>query len=70
MFVRLPGAPSRAGVHSMRGQAMIEYLIVTGMLAAAMFVPTALTDNMSLADYAARAVRSFFRGYTFLLSVT
>lgn len=52
------------------GQAMIEYLVVTTVVAIALFVPTPLTANMSLADYLARAVRSFFRGYSFLLSVT
>ena len=53
-----------------RGQAMVEYLVVTTVLAAALFIPTALTENMSLADYLARAVRSYFRAYSFLLSVT
>lgn len=53
-----------------RGQAMVEYLVVTGVVAAALFVPSPLTQNMSLADYLARAVRSFFRAYSFLLSVT
>lgn len=53
-----------------RGQAMVEYLIVTGVVAVALFVPTALTNNMALADYLARAVRSFFRSYSFLLSVS
>ena len=53
-----------------RGQAMVEYLIVTGVVAVALFVPTALTENMALADYLARAVRSFFRSYSFLLSVS
>ncbi|WP_332848623.1 hypothetical protein [Massilia sp. S19_KUP03_FR1] len=53
-----------------RGQAMVEYMIVTGVVAAALFVPTALTDNMALADYLARAVRSFFRSYSFLISVS
>jgi len=70
MFVTRPGTPFKAGVQRIDGQAMVEYLIVTAVLAAAMFIPTALTDNMSLADYAARAVRSYFRGYSFLLSVT
>lgn len=52
------------------GQAMVEYMIITGVVAVALFVPTALTDNMALADYLARAVRAFFRSYSFLLSVT
>lgn len=53
-----------------RGQGMIEYLVVTALVALVLFVPTPLTDNMPLADHLARAVRSFFRGYSFLLSVT
>lgn len=53
-----------------RGQAMVEYMIVTGVVATALFVPTAMTDNMALADYLARAVRAFFRSYSFLLSVS
>jgi hypothetical protein len=70
MFSNKPGVPFRAGRHRIAGQAMVEYLIVTGVLAAALFIPTGMTDNMSLADYAAQAIRSFFRGYSFLLSVT
>lgn len=54
----------------LRGQAMVEYLIVTAVVAAALFVPTPLTNNMALADFLARAVRSFFRSYSFLLSVS
>lgn len=53
-----------------QGQAMVEYLIVTAVVAAALFVPTPLTANMSAADYLARAIRSFFRGYSFLLSTS
>ena len=53
-----------------KGQAMVEYLVVTAVLAVAMFVPSALTDNMPAADYLARAVRSYFRAYSFILSVT
>lgn len=53
-----------------RGQAMVEYLVVTAVVVAALFVPSPLTENMALADYLARAVRSFFRAYSFLLSVT
>lgn len=53
-----------------RGQGTIEYLIVTVLVALVLFFPTPLTNNMALADYMARAVRSLFRGYSFLLSVT
>jgi hypothetical protein len=61
---RRPAGPQR------QGQAMVEYLVVTAVVAAAMFVPTPLTNDMSAADYLARAVRSFFRAYSFILSVT
>lgn len=64
MFVSRP-APRRVS-----GQAMVEYLVITSVLAAALFIPTVLTDNMSVADYLARAVRSYFRAYSFILSVT
>ncbi|MFC3457508.1 MULTISPECIES: hypothetical protein [Massilia] len=49
---------------------MIEYLLATVMVALLLFIPTPLTNNMSLAEYLARAVRSFFRGYSFVMSVT
>lgn len=52
------------------GQGMVEYLVALIMVALVLFTPNPLTDNMALADYLARAVRSFFRGYSFLLSVT
>jgi hypothetical protein len=53
-----------------RGQGMVEYLIVTILVALLLFTPNPLTDNVALADYLARAVRSYFRGYSYLLSVT
>lgn len=52
------------------GQAMIEYMIVTAAVGLVLFVPSTLTDNLSVADYAARAVRTFFRAYSFLVSVS
>lgn len=52
-----------------RGQAMIEYLVVTSTVALVLFIPTTLTNDMSLADYLARAVRAFFRSYSFMMSV-
>jgi hypothetical protein len=52
------------------GQGMIEYLIVTVMVTMMLFIPNPLTDNLPLADYMARAVRSYFRAYSFLLSVS
>lgn len=53
-----------------QGQGMVEYLIVTATVAMVLFIPNPLTDNMPLADYLARAVRSYFRAYSFLLSVS
>ena len=66
MFSRTKPAPA----YRSQGQGMIEYLLMTGMVALVLFVPTPLTNNMALADFLARAVRSFFRGYSFVLSVT
>lgn len=53
-----------------QGQGMVEYLLVTILVALLLFIPSPLTDNLALADYLARAVRSYFRAYSFLLSVT
>lgn len=51
------------------GQGMIEYLLIVSVVALVMFVPTPVTNNMAPADYLALAIRSFFRGYSFLISV-
>lgn len=48
---------------------MVEYMLIVFVVALVMFVPTPLTNNMAPADYLAYAVRSFFRGYSFLISV-
>ena len=52
-----------------RGQAMIEYLVIVGVVAVVLFTPSPITNNIAPADFLARAVRSFFRGYSFLISV-
>lgn len=52
-----------------RGQAMAEYMLLVGVVALVLFVPSPLTNNMAPVDFLARAVRSFFRGYSFLISV-
>jgi Flp pilus assembly pilin Flp len=52
-----------------QGQAMVEYILIVGIVALVMFVPSPLTQNMAPADLLARAVRTFFRGYSFLISV-
>lgn len=51
------------------GQAMIEYLVIVGVVAVVLFTPSPITNNIAPADFLARAVRSFFRGYSFLISV-
>jgi Flp pilus assembly pilin Flp len=51
------------------GQAMTEYLLLVGIVAIVLFTPSPLTNNVAPADFLARAVRSFFRGYSFLISV-
>lgn len=62
--------PTVATLRTARGQAMIEYMIVTAAVGIVLFVPSSITDNLSVADYAARAVRTFFRAYSFLVSVS
>ncbi len=62
--------PSPRPYRAMTGQAMIEYLVVTSAVAIVLFIPTALTDNTSLAVYLARSIRTFFRAYSFLVSVS
>ena len=52
-----------------RGQGMVEYMLVTAIVTLVMFIPNPLTNNTPPADFLARAVRSFFRGYSFLISV-
>jgi hypothetical protein len=51
------------------GQATLEYLLLVGVVAVVLFTPSPLTNNIAPADSLARAVRSFFRGYSFLISV-
>jgi hypothetical protein len=48
------------------GQAMTEYLVVTAMVGLVIFTPF---EGHSLGDYLALALRSFFRNYSFLVSV-
>ena len=63
--IHRPGNRRRA----QRGQAMIEYLVIVGVVAVVLFTPSPITNNIAPADFLARAVRSFFRGYSFLISV-
>jgi len=48
---------------------MIEYLLLVGVVAVVLFTPSPITNNIAPADFLARAVRYFFRGYSFLISV-
>jgi len=52
-----------------RGHAIAEYIVVTGVMALVLFVPHELTNNMAPADYLARSIITFFRGFSFLISV-
>jgi len=54
---------------SQQGQAMVEYIVVAGVMALVLFVPHELTNNMAPADYLARSIVTFFRGFSFLISV-
>lgn len=55
--------------HVQGGQAMVEYLLIVGVLTVVLFTPSPITNNVAPADLLARAVRTFFRGYSFLISV-
>lgn len=59
----------KVGRRAQRGQALVEYIVIVGAVALVLFVPNPLTNNMAPADFLARAVRTFFRGYSFLISV-
>jgi hypothetical protein len=51
------------------GQVMVEYVLLTAVLAVVMLVPQAFTNNMPVGEYMAHALRAFFRAYTMLVSV-
>ncbi len=61
--------PTRFTSYGQKGQAMVEYLIVTSAVGLVMFIPTSFTNNLAPADYLARAIQNFFRGFSFLMSV-
>lgn len=65
-----PTRRGRRALPAMTGQAMIEYLIVTSLVSMVLFIPSPITNNISPASYLARAVRSFFRAYSYLVSVS
>jgi hypothetical protein len=51
----------------MRGQAMIEYVLITTAVAIVMFFP--FEGGVSPSEHLAFAFRNFFRGFSFLVSV-
>lgn len=51
------------------GQAMVEYILITTVIGLVMFIPSPLTNNTAPADHLANAVRFFFRGFSFLISI-
>jgi hypothetical protein len=51
-----------------RGQTMVEYIVVTAFAAMALFLP--IVGNESVAEQLARAVGNFFRGLSFIVSVS
>lgn len=61
--------PALRRVRTEGGQGMVEYLLIVGIATIVLFVPSPLTNNMAPADYIALAVRAFFRGYSFLVSI-
>jgi hypothetical protein len=53
--------------HLPRGQALVEYAVVGGVLAAALFVLE--WDGRTAAQFLADAVRAFFQNMTYYLSL-
>ncbi len=51
-----------------RGQAMIEYVLVTLLVCLVLFTPFA--GGRSVAEQLALAIANFFRGYSFLVSIS
>lgn len=54
----------------MTGQAMVEYLVVSGLAAAALFVPTALTNNLTVPAFLLQSLKQFYQAFTFLISLS
>jgi hypothetical protein len=51
-----------------RGQALVEYLVATGAVAAALFVP--LPDGLGVAQRLLEALLRFFRNYSFVVGAS
>ena len=52
---------------AMRGQAMVEYIVIASVLAAAMF--SFEFGGKTAAQYLAEMIRAFFRNLTYFLSL-
>ena len=52
----------------LKGQALTEYLICTAIMALALLVPVG--DSAPVVTQLARAIRDFYRGFSFLLSIS
>ncbi len=53
---------------NIQGQALVEYVVVTTTVGMALFLP--VVGNESVAEQLARAVGNFFRGLSFIISVS
>ena len=51
------------------GQVMIEYVLVTTVVALALLMPQALSNNMPVGEYLANGLRAFFRAYSLIVSL-
>ncbi len=54
----------------MTGQAMAEYVIVCGLMAVMLFVPTALTNNLTIPAFLFQNMKQFYQAFTFLISLS
>lgn len=52
-----------------QGQAMPEYVIISAVMVAVLFLPHELTNNLSPAEYLAQSIVTFFRGFSYLISI-
>jgi Flp pilus assembly pilin Flp len=51
-----------------RGQAMVEYVLITVLVFLVLFTPFA--GGRSVVEQLALAIANFFRGYSFLVSIS
>jgi hypothetical protein len=65
--MKAPQRHSPARRAAMRGQAMVEYIVIASVLAAAMF--SFEFGGRTAAQYLADMIRAFFRNLTYFLSL-